>query len=437
MFSQKHTACLNPTVLSNVPPQRHVTLTIDRLRYFLSRCSDQNFIIESEPTRRHERKRNVASGREVLELDVSGKATKGYFRVDGRKPLQDELAEKQRVLPLNVTAQRKILSEFNGSILGRDRLPNDPFHFYQSIDSKLTPNDCGADARDALAAVDGYELGNVLESLAFPRDFVKERAGNKRAGAIITEAFEDAGYSTEVHGENKSIFAYNRRDEGKRVIVVGAHFDGVPQSPGADDNASSVSALLHLAKILGQQFPHLRVVYCAFNAEERGKLGSAELVGYLMKTNRFYLTEAHILDMIGCTTQASNSQHCPFGGMLRPVLDRGDFVGVYANQLSHDALVTAIGVTQSLHSELPIVGLESVAGGLFVRRALNRSDHVSFWNQGVPALLWTDTAGARNQHYHTVHDTPEKIDYEFLYRVTQAVLATVFRRARDLGAFTD
>jgi hypothetical protein len=98
-------------------------------------------------------------------------------------------------------------------------------------------------------------------------------------------------HTTEVYGSNKSISADDRKDRGKPVRVIGAHFDGVPRSPGADDNASSV----------------------------------AELVQYLMKTNRFYFTEAHILDMIGFMNQSPYSHDCPLGGMLRSLFRSGRF----------------------------------------------------------------------------------------------------------------
>jgi hypothetical protein len=77
--------------------------------------------------------------------------------------------------------------------------------------------------------------------------------------------------------------------------------------------------------------------------------------------------------------------------------------------------------------ELPVYGLKLYAGVERLIPDLARSDQEPFWRVGVPALMWTDTADFRNPHYHQTTDTPDTLDYDFLRRVTQLLVAQVLQ----------
>jgi hypothetical protein len=173
-------------------------------------------------------------------------------------------------------------------------------------------------------------------------------------------------------------------------ILIGAHYDAVPGTPGADDNASAVAVLLAAARAIGF---HDDICYVAFNGEECGLLGSKVLVESL-GTARPELV--HILEMVGFTSKAPSSQTNPVPMVQCP--DAADFLGlVGAHQSRHvlDHVQACAG-----QSKIPVYGLYLPEMPLKEIRPkaphIFRSDHDPFWTKGIPAIMWTDTAEFRN-----------------------------------------
>jgi len=139
-------------------------------------------------------------------------------------------------------------------------------------------------------------------------------------------------------------------------------------------------------------------VYAARSAERREKI-----------------TAMLSLEMLGAYDDREHTQHYPFPlGMFFP--DRGDFIAFVGNVDSRDLVRTAIGAFRAT-TPFPSEGAALPAG----TTAADWSDHRSFWAQGYPALMVTDTAIFRYAHYHRRSDTHDKVDLDRLARVTEGL----------------
>lgn len=202
-------------------------------------------------------------------------------------------------------------------------------------------------------------------------------------------------------------------------LILGAHFDTVEGSPGADDNASALAVILHVARqVRGMTLTRpIRII--AFNLEEANLLGSAAYAS-LLSENRETIHGAIILECVGYASHHEHSQKIPPGVPIA-VPTTGDFLAVIGNERSR-ALTGS--VAQPMKSHLPIVPL-IVPGNGEQLPDTRRSDHTSFWEQGFPAVMLTDTANFRNPHYHRATDTLETLNLDFIASVADGITATV------------
>ena len=206
-------------------------------------------------------------------------------------------------------------------------------------------------------------------------------------------------------------------DTGAGRVVVGAHYDTVPGSPGADDNASGVAVLIELARMglparfvafANEESPYFRSRAMgswawASRARERGEAVSAMLS----------------LEMLGYYRDAPGSQHYPAPlGFFYP--DRADFIG-FVGDLGARELVHKVIASFRRHASFPSEGVSAPV----LIPGVDWSDHWSFRQHGFPAIMVTDTAFNRYPHYHLESDTPEKLDYERMARVTLGLAAVI------------
>ena len=276
-----------------------------------------------------------------------------------------------------------------------------------------------------LATISEEQLRQWVRSLAVPRHFSAEAKQNRAAGDWLSDIFQGFGYTVEKRGPSANIIAAPKTPF-ESAVLIGAHYDSVPNCPGADDNASAVTAMLGCAAALAQHSAPLPVIFVAFNREEDGFLGSAEFVREKQFSGRIEC--AHILEMVGFANKAPGSQGRPTGLPIQ-LRDAGDFLGLLANEQSAPAMNLVLQQSRAVTPELPVTGLEVGPGAERAFPVLARSDHVPFWMEKIPALMWTDTADFRNPHYHRASDTPETLDYLFLHRVTTLLSASVFAQA--------
>ena len=214
------------------------------------------------------------------------------------------------------------------------------------------------------------------------------------------------------------------RDAGRPWVVVGAHFDSVPRSPGADDNASGVAAMLEVARLLGRESLGATVQFVGFNLEEiqdylgSFRIGSREYARSLRQRSQ-PLAGALVLEMLAFT---GPRQVVPAAVRLVKKVPRvGDFLAAIGDGGSA-ALLAAF--ERAAGDAVPLVTIAVPLKGWLVPDT-RRSDNARFWDEGYRALMLTDTAELRNPNYHRESDRPETLDYGFLQRATLAVVRAV------------
>lgn len=273
-----------------------------------------------------------------------------------------------------------------------------------------------------LASVSENHLRELVETIAIPRDFSVQPRNNRYIAEWISKQFQAYGYRTSYQGEWRNVLAFPDTEIQDGLILIGAHYDSVSTTPGADDNASAVAALLTCAKLIAEAALNLPVCFVAFNREEDGLIGSEDFVkNYLLGSN-LKIREVHILEMVGYCKHSSGSQQIPAGLPIK-IPNTADFLGVLGNRDSNSLLDILLKQAGSYVPDFPVIGLKVYMGIEAHLPVLGRSDHEPFWQVGIPTLLWTDTAEFRNPNYHLPSDTPDTLDYAFLRQVTQLLIA--------------
>jgi Zn-dependent M28 family amino/carboxypeptidase len=213
------------------------------------------------------------------------------------------------------------------------------------------------------------------------------------------------------------------------IVLVGAHYDTVLGSPGADDNASGVAGLIEIARALRKSRPARTVELVAFVNEEPpffyfGEMGSrvyARAARHRGDDIRVMLS----LEMIGCYSDAAGSQaYPPLLGWFYP--DAGNFIAFVSNLRSRGVLRQAVSAFKAA-CDFPAEQLASPA----IVPGVSWSDQLSFWREGYPGLMVTDTAFYRYPHYHQSTDTPDRLDYVRMARVVEGLAAAVRILAGD------
>lgn len=210
---------------------------------------------------------------------------------------------------------------------------------------------------------------------------------------------------------------------GAGAIVVGAHYDTVPGSPGADDNASGVAVLIELARL------GLPVRCVAFANEELPYSHGAEMGSFVFarraREQGERIAAMFSLEMLGCYSDQPGSQrYPPMIGWFYP--DCANFIA-FVGDLGAWRLVRRAHTLFRKHSDFPS---QSLAAPAFVP-GITSSDHWSFRRHGYAALMVTDTAFNRYAHYHLPSDTPEKLDYARMARVTLGLAGMLEELARE------
>jgi peptidase M28-like protein len=256
-----------------------------------------------------------------------------------------------------------------------------------------------------------------------------EREALDKAADYIEQSFRSMGYNpvAQVYSDKLyrniviNLYGKKRRDE---ILVVGAHYDTVWLSPGADDNASGIAALLEIARGLqGRQFAKT-IRFIAFANEEWPFFGR-ELMGSLVNSKLSHDRNEMIggmlsLEMLGYYSSGANTQVYP-----KPLSyfypDTANFVAFVSNFSSRDLLHDVIGEFRK-HGQFPSEGLIAPQ---FLVPDIRRSDNSSFWSYGYPAIMVTDTSNYRNRNYHTLGDMHRTLDYDSMARVVEGLRQSI------------
>lgn len=215
------------------------------------------------------------------------------------------------------------------------------------------------------------------------------------------------------------------------VIVISAHFDAVPGSPGAEDDGSGVAAILEMARILKDRPMHRTVRLILFNLEEAGLVGSRAYVGRRIDdwtAGKEKIVGMVSLDMIGYYTDEPNSQKSPLppdSKLFKPP-SVGNFLGmggILPHRWFSQAFNTAMNEAEP---RLPTVVLDFLP---IAPPDLLRSDHAPFLAAGIPGVILSTTAEMRYKDYHKPTDTIEKLDPVRFEYAARAVLGATWRLA--------
>ena len=260
-------------------------------------------------------------------------------------------------------------------------------------------------------------------------DIGERNHGHPKALASAAEylALELAGIAPEVqrlpYGKRGAENLELTLPGNQEIVVIGAHYDAVAGSPGANDNASGVAAALVLAREL-RAVKRRRTLRVVLFADEEPPYFQTDRMGSLVYARACRKRGDRVVAMLSLETMgyysdAPDSQHYPAPlGLMFP--DRGNFIGFVANPDSRPLLYQVARSFRkntafpsegaALSAELPGIGW---------------SDHWSFWQVDYPAIMVTDTATFRYPHYHTRRDTPDRLDYDRLARVVVGLEAVV------------
>jgi aminopeptidase YwaD len=231
----------------------------------------------------------------------------------------------------------------------------------------------------------------------------------------------ESDYFTYRGNKFRNIIGRLGSQRGASCIILGAHIDAVPGTPGADDNASGVAVLLEAARLLARARLRSSLLCCAFNLEELNMIGSTHFAKKL-KAAGVNVAGMISLEMVGYTDPRPGRQKYPLGlKWFYP--DRGDFIGVIGNWNS-TSLLNRFAREMRKVQGLPVETL-SVPGNGGLIPEVRLSDHSPFWDQGYPALMFTDTAFLRNPHYHSPTDTLETLNLDFMAKVCEGVVRGV------------
>ena len=227
-----------------------------------------------------------------------------------------------------------------------------------------------------------------------------------RYGKVVSHEFHSLG---QTHTNLVLELPARSQNTQRSPIVIGAHYDAVPGSPGADDNASGVAVLLELARLFQAEPLRYPLQLIAFDLEEHGLIGSQAYAAHLSQQHQ-KIRLMISLEMLGYRTEECNSQRYPHP-LQYFYPDRGNYIGLIGNLPTLWDLIVlkrAIKNTGIAAEWLP-------AGwrGLIVPDA-RKSDHAPFWDRGDRAMMVTDTAHMRNPHYHQPSDRIETLDLDFM-----------------------
>ena len=291
-------------------------------------------------------------------------------------------------------------------------------------DEKQIIDELGSRLKDHVTALAGtigernlFISDNLYKAAQYIHTFWQHLGYEVKKQTFLVESLSCENLSVEIPGTEKS----------GEIILLGAHYDSVVGSPGANDNGSAVASLLEISRLFSHKPQNKTVRLVAFTNEEppffRGKWMGSQVYAQRCRTQKEKILAMVSLETIGYYSDVPKSQRYP------PPLnffypDKGNFLGVVGNIQSRKLVKT---FTQYFMEGINFP-VESVAAFGFIP-GIEWSDHSSFWRYNYPAIMVTDTAPYRYPYYHTAEDTPDKIDYPSLARVTYGIFYATQRLA--------
>ena len=261
-----------------------------------------------------------------------------------------------------------------------------------------------------------------------PRDHLHPEVLEK-AAAYIEQQLAAAGAETgrqilDIDGHRYSnVTAVFGRGLGRK-LVIGAHYDAVVGTPGADDNASAVAGLVELASLIGAAPPEREIEFVAYTHEEPPHFGTETMGSHVhaaaLAKSGEQVAGVIVLEMIGYFNDARGSQSYPIPLLHLFYPSRGNFIAV-VGRLDQRRFTKQIKVGMKGATPLPVYSInapKSLPG-------IDFSDHRNYWLHDFPAVMVTDTAFYRNHEYHQPGDTHDRLDYDRMAQVVVGVHAAL------------
>jgi hypothetical protein len=281
------------------------------------------------------------------------------------------------------------------------------------------------------ARADPARLAQDVETLVrshSPRDFAHPE-NLRSASEWLAESLRDCGAKVRFQEFVAGGMAYRNvigelGPSSEDRIIVGAHYDTDGPFPGADDNASGVAGLLELGRLLSDEPLETRVELVAYALEEIPFFATEEM-GSFVHARSLRAAGARVramlcLEMIGFYSDRPGSQGFPFALLRLFYPNRGNFIAVVGRPRD-GLLVRRVKAAMRSSGALPVHSINAPR----LVPGVDLSDHASYWNNGYPAVMITDTAFYRNPAYHTERDTPDTLDYVRMAAVVDAIRSAV------------
>ena len=260
-----------------------------------------------------------------------------------------------------------------------------------------------------------------------PRPVTNEQS-IKKTEKYITNYFENIGlevkqqrYKYDNYDIANVIAGSQKNLLSSKYYIIGAHYDSVPETYGADDNASGIAVLLELARYTIQEKISLPIRFVAFTAEEPPTFSTrhqgSKVFVKSIKEKKDEIIGAIILEMVGYT---SNEQAYPMILKWMGYPSKGNFIGIVGNRKSKK-FGQSIFQSFKKNAHLPVETLFVPFNG-WILPDTRLSDHAPFWDAGLPAVMITDTAFFRNPNYYTHQDT---LDCLFMAELVKSLLVTL------------
>ncbi len=295
--------------------------------------------------------------------------------------------------------------------------------------------------RTHIAALEGVRHPvTAPQALERAADYIKDQL--TACGCEVSEQhFEDDGQSY------RNILGLHRgMRHPDRYVIVMAHYDTESETPGANDNASGVAAMLELARVFQPLALECSVMFIGVSLEER-KLGvdsksvdwvvlnqsivrgSQALVAHA-KANAWDIHGVINLEEIAFAGDAVVQK--TLTGVPFDIPQQGNFIAVVGNEIARELVAGFIKSIQQYQIPLPCVPMVVPGKGEALRDS-RRSDHAPFWDAGYRAIMLTDTANYRTPHYHKPSDTLDTLNIPFAAEVSRATAGLVIELAGLAG----
>jgi Zn-dependent M28 family amino/carboxypeptidase len=269
----------------------------------------------------------------------------------------------------------------------------------------------------------------LIDHVRYLSETLGDRSVYRPQSLNAAEDYVSRSFSAMGYAPQRQSFIYLRQEVANVIAgppdqdgyyLLGAHFDTVAGTPGADDNASGVAVLLETARLAGSLSPAPPWAFVGFTTEEPPAFATpymgSRVYARRAKKQGHKINGMLCLEMVGYYLQEPGSQPLPFPLQFLGYPTTGNFIALVADRRSRP-LLAALEQALQTGCHLPVAGIAIPLGGYLLPES-RLSDHANFWDQGYPAIMLTDTAFLRNPHYHSPTDVMAHLDFDAMVELT-------------------